>query len=59
MENNKSAPKSHNEFSKISIFQQKWENICQNLKISFKIMFNIGKILTFVSKKTSKMIKIS
>ena len=27
---------------------------CQNLRVSFKIMLNIGKILTFVSKKHQK-----
>ena len=41
-------------FQKLPYFKQKWANICQNIRISFKIMLNIGKILTFVSKKHKK-----
>ena len=44
-------------FQKFPYFLQKWANICQNLTISFKIMLNIGKILTFVSKKHQKWSK--
>ena len=28
-------------FQKFPYFEQKWANICQNLRISIKIMFNI------------------
>ena len=48
-------PQNHTlNFQKLSNFEQKWADICQNLRISFKMMLNINKILTFVSKKHKK-----